>query len=193
MDDKLQNLIDECRRSLTEAGTNPEHPWRLFTAANVDISNRPQSRYVVLRDTSFEKSCEVTFFTDQRSIKVLALRKRPAVSLCFFDPLARLQLEIKAEAELHNQDEVSKEYWERTHWRSLQCYYMQEAPGEKLPAPFMLKPEALTEDQAYRYFTVVKCTVNAWDILLLKSEGNQRAVCKFDETGQVKNADWIVP
>ena len=112
---------------------------------------------------------------------------------CFFDPLARLQLEIKGEAELYNQCEVAKEYWDKTSWRSLQCYYMKEAPGEKLEVPFMLKPDSLNEEQAFKYFTVVKCQSISWDILLLKNEGNQRASCSFNEDGSIKAATWIAP
>ena len=192
MDSKLEGLIEECKRSLKEAAENPEHPWRLFTASNTDIVGNPQSRYVVLRAVS-ENSDKVTFFTDQRSTKVPALKRNPRISLCFFDPLARLQLEIKAKVILHNDNETSREYWENTGWRSLQCYFMKEAPGEALEAPFLLKANEMSDKQAFRYFTVVECKPFAWDILLLTNDGNQRAACTFDESGELAAATWIAP
>ena len=192
MDRQLQNLIDECKRSLEEAVNNPEHPWRLLVASNSDLAGNPQSRYVVLRSADNELG-KITFFTDQRSSKVPSLSKSPRISLCFFDPLAKLQLEIKASVKLYNNNEVSQKYWNDTSWYSLQCYYMNESPGEKLEAPFMLKANAMDEKQAFRFFTVVECTSIAWDILLLTNEGNQRASCTFDSNGAISAATWVAP
>ena len=192
MDSKLQELIKECQRNLSEAALNNQHPWRLFTAANTDLVGNPQSRYVVFRDFD-ENSKKVTFFTDQRSTKVPALKRQARISLCFFDPLAKLQLEIKAKVSLHNNDEISQKYWDATPWYSLQCYYMKEAPGEELEVPFMLNANKMNEKEAYRYFTVVECTSIAWDILLLTENGNQRASCTFKENGDISAATWIAP
>lgn len=192
MDSKLEGLIDECRRNLVEASNNPDHPWRLLVAANTDIAGNPQSRYVILRD--FDKQSQlITFYTDQRSSKVPSLNKNPRISLCFFDPLARLQLEVKASVKIHNNNDVSKKHWDDTSWYSLQCYYMNESPGEKLDAPFMLKPNTMDEKQAFRFFTVIECTSISWDILHLSSEGNQRASCTFDSKGAISAATWVAP
>lgn len=192
MTEKLQGIIKDCQRSLDEAANNPEHPWKLFVAANSDIIGNPQSRYVVLRGVNSDTRT-VTFFTDQRSTKIPAIRRNPRISLCFFDPLAKLQLEIKASVKIHHNNEVSKKHWEDTPWYSLQCYYMKEAPGEELEAPFMLKANKMDEKEAYRYFTVIECTSLAWDILLLTDKGNQRAACTFKENGEISAANWIAP
>ena len=192
MDSELKKLIDQCQLNLQEASLNPEHPWRLFTTANTDLAGNPQSRYIVLRG-ALENPSKVTFFTDQRSTKVPALKRNPRISLCFFDPLSRLQLEIKASAVLHNNNEVTEELWQQTPWHSLKCYYMKESPGEKLEAPFLLKADQMDEKQAYRYFTVIECFSLSWDILVLKNEGNQRASCSFDTSGKVSAATWIAP
>lgn len=192
MDSKLQNLIKECSRNLSEAAVNNEHPWRLFTAANTDLAGNPQSRYVVMRDFD-ENLQKVFFFTDLRSTKVPALKRQPRISLCFFDPLAKLQLEIKADVKVHNNNETCQKYWDATPWYSLQCYYMKETPGEELEAPFLLKANKMNDKEAYRYFTVIECTALAWDILLLTAEGNQRASCTFRENGEVSASTWIAP
>lgn len=192
MSDKLQGIIQDCQRSLEEASNNPEHPWRLFVAANTDIAGNPQSRYVVMRSTDSAKK-SVYFFTDQRSTKVPALKRNSHISLCFFDPLAKLQLEIKASVKVHNNNEITEKFWKETSWYSLQCYYMKESPGEELEAPFMLKANKMNEKEAYRYFTVIECTSLAWDILLLTNEGNQRASCTFTKNGDISAANWIAP
>ncbi len=192
MDSKLQDLISECERNLSEAAVNNKHPWRLFTAANIDLAGNPQSRYVVLRSNE-TKARKIIFFTDQRSTKVPALRRHSKISLCFFDPLAKLQLEVKASVKVHNNNETAQKYWDETPWYSLQCYYMKESPGEELEAPFLLKANKMNEKEAYRYFTVIECTAFAWDILLLTNDGNQRASCTFKENGDVSAATWIAP
>ena len=192
MDSKLRNLINDCTRSLKEAATDNKHPWRLFTAANTDIGGNPQSRYVVFRQFE-EESKSVVFFTDQRSTKVPALKRNSRISLCFFDPLAKLQLEVKATVQVHNNNDTAKKYWENTPWYSLQCYYMKESPGEALEAPFLLKANKMNEAEAYRYFAVVECKSIAWDILLLTEEGNQRASCTFRKDGDISAATWIAP
>lgn len=192
MSDQLHGLIKDCQRNLDEAANNPEHPWRLFVAANTDIVGNPQSRYVVLRAVD-NKHKSVTFYTDNRSTKVPALKRNGRISLCFFDPLAKLQLEIKAEVKVHNNDEVTKKYWKETPWYSLQCYYMKEAPGEELEVPFMFKANKMDEKQAYRYFTVIECRALSWDILLLSEKGNQRASCTFKDNGEISGANWIAP
>ena len=192
MDSRLRELIKECQRGLSEAALNNEHPWRLFTAANTDLAGNPQSRYVVLRDVE-EQPQKIFFYTDQRSTKVPALKRHTRISLCFFDPLAKLQLEVKAKVTIHNNNEVTQKYWAATPWYSLQCYYMKESPGEELEAPFLLKANKMDEKQAYRYFTVIECTALSWDVLLLTNEGNQRAACTFKEDGGISAATWIAP
>ena len=70
---------------------------------------------------------------------------------------------------------------------------MNETPGEEVPAPFMLKQESVSEEEAFKYFTVIKCRSLFWDILLLNNEGNQRASCQFNDAGEVSCARWLAP
>lgn len=193
MDKKLADLTNQCHDSLIEASKNPDHDWKLFTIANITQRGLPNSRYVVLRDVSFKDKAELTFFTDNRSAKVEDFINSPIVSLCFFDRASGLQLTASCTVSLHNQDDISENYWKKTSWRSLQCYYMKEKPGETLTAPFMLSTKDLAEEEAYKYFTVVKCSMTSWDILQLKQEGNQRAICEFNASGEFENCRWAAP
>jgi pyridoxamine 5'-phosphate oxidase len=190
MDSQLDTLIQQCRTNLSEAGENPQHPWRLFTAANVDQDGFPQNRYVVLRKVN---STEIMFFTDQRSAKVNDLKINPMMSLCFFNPDSGLQLAITAKATLHNQDAIAEAFWANTPEHSRKCYQMNNDPGSIIPAPFVLNPDELTEEDAYKAFTVVKCQSVFWDILLLKKEGNQRACCNIGANDSIQNASWVIP
>ena len=186
----LNELIDKCRQELSNALSQAQHPWRLFSFANIDLQGHPIVRYVVLRAL---KPDRIIFFTDQRSNKVPALEQQSIASLCFFSPDSKLQLQIKAEVSIHNQDDIAREYWDATPWYSLQCYHMKENPGEKLPAPFMLKPQSIDAEEAYRYFSVVSCRMLSWDILSLHEEGNQRAWAKFADNGQICESAWLAP
>jgi pyridoxamine 5'-phosphate oxidase len=193
MDSDLQELLDQCQKNLVDAVINPENTLKLFTVANVGADGSPHSRYVVLRGADFENNAEIVFFTDSRSEKIAALENSPKVSLCFFDRDSGVQLVMGAEASVHNCDVVSLEHWQATNWRSLQCYYMKEKPGSQLSAPFILDATELSEEEAYRYFTVIKCQVKSWDILRLEKTGNQRAMCFFDNKGKVQEANWQAP
>ena len=193
MDTLLNELIEECQASLEQAGNNPQHPWRLFTAANVDLDGFPQNRYVVLRQVNFKDTSEIVFFTDERSAKVVDLQVNPMLSLCFFNPEKGLQLVITAKASLHNQDLISEEFWAETPAHSRQCYQMSNDPGDVIPAPFVLNPDELSEEEAYKAFTVVKCQSVFWDMLVLKREGNQRACCNVGSDGSISKASWMVP
>lgn len=192
MDDQLNSLLKKCQQGLFGALADSQHAWRLFTVANVDAEGLPQSRYVVLRDW-LPDSCELTFFTDQRSSKISDIALKPSISLSFFDPTAHLQLVVQGEVTLHNQDSIAEKYWQASHWRSLKCYQMKESPGEILPVPFMLKPEDLSEEDAYQFFTVATCRNLSWDVLLLKPEGNQRAIFGFDKEGVLTTGNWLAP
>ena len=193
MDANLKKLLDTCRTSIVDAKQNPENDWKLFTVSNITKDGLPNSRYVVLRDANFTEKAEITFYTDSRSGKFEEFQKSPHASLCFFDRHVGLQLVMNASVSLYNQDKTAEDYWQKTPWRSLQCYYMKEKPGETLKTPFFLNPNELSEDQAYQFFTVVKCTIHSWDILLLTKTGNERASCEFNSHGEFKKAAWIAP
>lgn len=193
MDLELKKLFEHCKTSLSKAPTYPNCEWKLFTFSNVSNNGLPRSRYVVLRDTCFKNKSEIVFFTDNRSQKVDELKLSPEASLCFFDRASGLQLSVSCKVTLHNKDEIAENYWKKTSWTSLQCYYMKEKPGETLTAPFMLNTNDLSKEEAYAYFTVVKCSMTGWDILQLKQEGNQRALCDFNDFGEFENCRWAAP
>ena len=157
------------------------------------LDGSPVVRNVILRDTKTLHEAGILFFTDFRSNKIPALQKNPIVSLCFYDPENRIQLQIKADVSLHNRDHITKEYWDASPEHSRVCYYMKELPGHNIVAPFMLKPEEVTQAQAYSFFAVATCHSLEWDILLLDSSGNKRARCTFDENGAFSSAHWLAP
>lgn len=186
----LNTLINRCREELANAPSQAQHSWRLFSFGNIDLEGNPVVRYVVLRAVS---PTEIVFFTDQRSDKIPAIQQNSIASLCFFSPESKIQLQVKAQLALHNQDNIAKKHWDATPWYTLQCYHMKESPGDALPAPFILDPQSLDAEEAYRYFSVISCRMLSWDMLCLHSEGNQRAFAEFDEKGQITKSGWIAP
>ena len=192
MDQTIIDRLDQARKQLIDAAQNPQNSWKLFTLSNVSIDGFPSSRYVVLRDVSFDEKVEIVFFTDNRSQKVDDLIDMPAVSLCFFDRETGVQLILKGQAQLGNQNEVSKAYWDKTSWHSLKCYYMKDKPNTPLHAPFILHSNEISEEEAYQHFTVVTCTISAGDLLHLSKTGNERILFKT-EASNFTEAFWAVP
>lgn len=192
MDQTIQDRLDLTRNQLLDAAQNPQNSWKLFTLSNVSLDGFPSSRYVVLRDASSDDKFQIVFFTDNRSSKVTDLIDKPAVSLCFFDRETGVQLILKGQAKLDNQNEISKAYWDRTSWHSLKCYYMKDKPNDALHAPFILDSNEITEEEAYQHFTVVTCTLSEGDLLHLTKTGNERIIFKIDK-GKFSEAFWAVP
>ena len=192
MDQTLTDRLNQARSQLIDAARNPQNSWKLFTLSNISKDGFPNSRYVVLRDVSFDGQIQIVFFTDNRSQKVDDLIDKPAVSLCFFDRETGVQLILKGQVQLDNQNNVSKAYWDKTSWHSLKCYYMKDKPNDPLHAPFILDSNEISEEEAYQHFTVVTCTISAGDLLHLTKTGNERIIFKA-EAGKFTEAFWAVP
>lgn len=169
---------EQCKVELLNALTDRSHPWRIVSFSNVSLKGEPVNRFVVLRDV---KGHDLVFFTDIRSNKIEAIVQRPMISLCFYHPDKEIQLQIKAKATLHHQDDVTLREWEEMSAGSRVCYHMVEEPGEVLDEPFFLKPDSMTIEEAYEYFGVVHCRSVEWEILKLNRSGNQRTRIKIDE------------
>jgi pyridoxamine 5'-phosphate oxidase len=176
-------LYEECCAALKEAVLDKNHPWKIFAMGNVDLNGDACVRNVILR---YFKDNVITFYTDQRSQKVEALNKNPTVSLCFYNHDKKIQLQIKAKSEVHLGDSVCKQAWDKTAWTSLLCYYMKDAPNSLLSEPFFLDAKSLTEEDAYKNFSVIKCHSLEWEILELKETGNQKSKIVFDIDGSIK-------
>ena len=69
------------------------------------------------------------FHTDLRSQKVDILKKNKNASLVFYDKEEKIQLRVKVICEINNQNNITKEAWEKTQHISRRCYLVDGGPG----------------------------------------------------------------
>ncbi len=180
---------------LDDAVTNRGSQFRIpvFICAN---QKEVDGRIVVLRKSDRENKL-LQFHTDFRSPKVDILKKNKNASLVFYDKEEKIQLRIKVECEVNNQNSITEESWKKTQHISRRCYLTDSPPGTTSNNPtsgMISKLENFDytmeqSEEGYKNFTVIRCKINSVEWLYLAAKGHRRA--KFDlETN--KN-DWLVP
>ena len=191
----LEEIQNKYWSMLDDAITNRNSPFRIpvFICAN---QNEVDGRIVVLRKSDRESNL-LQFHTDLRSQKVDILKNNKNASLVFYDKEEKIQLRVKVECEVNNQNSITEESWKKTRHISRRCYLTDSPPGTKSNNPTSgmiskLEDFDYTMEQSedgYKNFTVIKCKIKSTEWLYLAAKGHRRA--KFDlETN--KNA-WLVP
>ena len=180
---------------LDDAVTNRGSPFRIpvFMCAQQD---QIDGRIVVLRKSDRENSL-LQFHTDFRSPKVDILKKNNKASLLFYDKEEKIQLRVKIECEVNNQNSTTKESWKKTQHISRRCYLTDNPPGTNSDNPTSGMISKLEDfdytmeqsEEGYKNFTVIKCNIKSIEWLYLAAKGHRRA--KFDLENNSKA--WLVP
>ena len=180
---------------LNDAVTNRGSPFRIpvFICAN---QNDVDGRIVVLRKSDRENKL-LQFHTDLRSPKINILKKNKEASLVFYDKDEKIQLRVKVECEINNQNSITKESWEKTQHISRRCYLTDNPPGTTSNNPTSGMISQLEDfdytmeqsEEGYKNFTVIKCKIKSIEWLYLAAKGHRRI--KFDLEND--KSDWLVP
>ena len=180
---------------LDDAVTNRGSPFRIpvFMCAN---QNEIDGRIVVLRKSD-RKNNLLQFHTDFRSLKVEILKKNNKASLLFYDKEEKIQLRVKVNCEINNQNSITEESWKKTQHISRRCYLTDSPPGtiSKNPTSGMISQledfdySMEQSEEGYKNFTVIKCKIKSIEWLYLAAKGHRRAKFDFENS---KNA-WLVP
>ena len=101
---------------LDDAVTNRSSPFRIPVFMSSD-NNEIDGRIVVLRKSDRENNL-LQFHTDLRSPKVNILKNNNNASLLFYDKEEKIQLRVKVECELNNQNSVTVTSVSYTHLRA---------------------------------------------------------------------------
>ena len=180
---------------LDDAVTNRASPFRIpvFMCAHQDEID---GRIVVLRKSDRENNL-LQFHTDLRSIKVKALKKNNKGSLLFYDKEEKIQLRIKVDCEINNQNLITEESWKKTQHVSRRCYLTDSPPGTKSENPTSGMISKLEDfdysmeqsEEGYKNFTVIKCKIKSIEWLYLAAKGHRRV--NFDIENNKES--WLVP
>ena len=180
---------------LDDAVTNRGSPFRIpvFMCAHQDEID---GRIVVLRKSDRTNNL-LQFHTDLRSPKVDILKKNNKASLLFYDKDEKIQLRVKVECEINNQNSTTEESWKKTQHISRRCYLTDSPPGTSSENPTSGMISKLEDfdytmeqsEEGYKNFTVIKCMIKSIEWLYLAAKGHRRA--KFDLEN--KKESWLVP
>ena len=193
--ENLEEIQNKYWSMLDDAVTNRGSPFRIpvFICAHQD---EVDGRIVVLRKSDRAKNL-LQFHTDLRSPKVDILKKNNNASLVFYDKEEKIQLRVKVECEVNNQNSTTEDSWKKTQHISRRCYLTDSPPGTSSENPTSGMISKLEDfdytmeqsEEGYKNFTVIKCKIKSIEWLYLAAKGHRRA--KFDlETN--KNT-WLVP
>ena len=193
--ENLEEIQNKYWSMLDDAVTNRGSPFRIpvFMCAN---QNEIDGRIVVLRKSD-RKNNLLQFHTDLRSPKVKILKKNNKASLLFYDKEEKIQLRVKVNCEINNQNFITEESWKKTQHISRRCYLTDSPPGTISENPTsgmisQLEDFDYTMEQSekgYKNFTVIKCKIKSAEWLYLAAKGHRRAKFDFENN---KNS-WLVP
>ena len=191
----LEEIQNKYWSMLDDAVTNRGSPFRIpvFICAHQD---EVDGRIVVLRKSDRGKNL-LQFHTDLRSPKVDILKKNNKASLLFYDKEEKIQLRVKVDCQINNQNSTTEESWKKTQHISRRCYLTDSPPGTTSENPTSGMISKLEDfdytmkqsEEGYKNFTVIKCNIKSIEWLYLAAKGHRRA--KFDLENN-KNT-WLVP
>ena len=180
---------------LDDAVTNRSSQFRIPTFICGDQSDF-DGRIVVLRKSDQQNNL-IQFHSDIRSDKIEKLKKNPKAAILFYDKEEKIQVRLKVECTINNNNNITKESWSKTQHISRKCYLVDNGPGSKSDVPTSgLKPELDNfeftieqSEEGYKNFTVIQCKVKSIEWLYLAAKGHRRA--KFDL--ETNKDTWLVP
>ncbi len=193
--ENLEEIQNKYWSMLDDAVTNRASPFRIpvFMCAHQDEID---GRIVVLRKSDRENNL-LQFHTDLRSPKVHILKKNNKASLLFYDKEEKIQLRVKVECEINNQNSTTEESWKKTQHISRRCYLTDSPPGTTSENPTSGMISKLEDfdytmeqsEKGYKNFTVIKCKIKSIEWLYLAAKGHRRARFEVDNNKEY----WLVP
>lgn len=171
---------------------DPLHTPCVATHSGNDISLRT----VVLRKAIHE-SRELRFHTDTRSKKWQELSFNPTISALFYDAADRIQIRVKGRAELHFNNDLTNNAWQKTSLSSRRCYLTNFDPSSFTQNPTSGLPKHIEQENftleeseiGFQNFGIVSIQVQNIDWLWLHHAGHRRAY--FDYVNG--SFSWMIP
>lgn len=176
-----QSLVHELHRGALD----PKHPFRFTNLGTIGKSG-PEVRTVVIR--SITQELDFVIYTDFRSEKVAELSANPLATLHFYHPGKRAQIRIKAKAEIHNQNEVSKSLWPKVQGEAQKAYTSTMAPSTPISDPN--EASDWIENGDDRFFAVLRFIPESIEALQLNGLQHLRIIFSKSENWK---GQWLVP
>ncbi|MCC5944793.1 MAG: pyridoxamine 5'-phosphate oxidase family protein [Bernardetiaceae bacterium] len=182
-----QDYYQKTWQQLRRATADKRHPFRYFTLASTDSLGQAQQRVVALR--KIDNSRRLWIYTDYRTQKIADFKQNPHASLLFFHPKKWLQLRLQARAQVHYQDEVSRQIWNALPAHSRKDYTTAQAPATPMTQDFDEVAYLDTEN----YFCRLSFEIETIELLQIRREGHHRLLFSDLQSEQEATAEWLIP
>ena len=191
--DVLRGIWDKLREGVTDRRSTMRTPT-LITMRGGEAT----ARTVVLRAAD-ETARVMTCHTDARSGKVAEIRMNPCVSWHIYDPAEKVQLRIRAHAEVITSGPDHERIWRQTQLMARRCYMIEPGPGQEVAVESTGLPEYLvertpTEEESVAglpHFAVVRTSIDEIEWLYLRALGHRRIRFRWD--GSSWSSAWLIP
>ncbi|MBM7844350.1 pyridoxamine 5'-phosphate oxidase family protein [Herpetosiphon giganteus] len=193
----FEMLLEHAWR-LIEHGVHDRHDPLHTPVLGTSDEHGSDQRVVVLR--GFDPTTRrLWFHSDLRSPKIGLIERDPRVSWLLYHPAARLQLRIRALAEIHTNDGLVEAAWQKSAVLGRRCYcglapgQISNQPNNGLNHDLLDREPTLAESEAGRpNFCLIATTIHSLDWLQLQFNGNYRAQFSWADDGSY-TAQWVTP
>ncbi len=197
MEAKLGSLLAQSWEKLQQVKQGKAGS-RYITVCNF-ADHYPNAYTVVLREVLPDND-QIIFHTDIRSEKVSEIKSNPNLTVVYYDDADHIQVILKAEATIHYQDDIAKQQWQQSGFKSRRNYLTEHAPSSPLNEEgsgleYLGEQKFDDSDPAgYENFAVVVLDVHSLEYLQLNKDGNRRARFKNEQQNQNRwKWEWITP
>jgi len=169
----IVNQVFKLLRRSAQTGSDLHYP-----VLSTISEGKARLRKVVLRDFD-AATAELFIHTDLRSHKIKNIKKEPHVSLLFWDPDKRVQLQVFGKAIINHLDVTAKKHWDYLPDIAKRTYGGPFNPGSII-SEYMVN-EAINVDsetinkEAFHHFVVLRIEIEEIEYLKLRKEGHVRA------------------
>ena len=196
--ENTQEIFKDIKRNLSKGVKDRKHSFHTPVFSNINDRNTVDARVVVLRLFN-TKNMVLNFHTDFRSPKVADLKINQNSSFVFYDDKLKIQLRIKTNSMINNQNSITKEIWNKTKLYSRKCYLTEKAPSSitNIPEDGIDKslqgkePSVEESEKGFKNFTVVQNKIEEIDWLFLEASGHRRLKITFNNN--IENFEWLIP
>ncbi len=195
MEAKLDDILAKSWAKLQQAKEGKAGS-RYITVCNF-AECYPNAYTVVLREVLPDEH-QVIFHTDFRSEKVNEIKSKPNLTIVYYDDADHVQIILKGKVAIHYLDDVAKQQWQQSGFKSRRNYLTQKAPSSPLKEEGSgleyLGDKKFDDNDlsGYENFAVVILDVNALEYLQLNKDGNRRGRFKAEQKN-VWIGEWITP
>ena len=183
---KLEEIPDIVFSELRKGISRKKHPFKNVVLTTVN-EKTPMSRWVVFRKLTLEQN--LLIYTDSRSEKIKNLKKNSNCGLLFYNNKQGLQIHFSAISTIHQNNELTKKYWQGIAGTSSENYTTIYPPSS--PINNIDEGQKTDKDLNDKYFSILELCPTNMSILQLSRAGHIRA--SFSKIKNCWEGSFIVP